>query len=38
LQPIVGYNGGAYLVEKIANALLDRFDRDCADEDFEIVL
>jgi nitrogenase molybdenum-iron protein beta chain len=38
LQPIVGYSGGAYLVEKIANALLDRFDRDCADEDFEIVL
>jgi nitrogenase molybdenum-iron protein beta chain len=38
LQPIVGYNGGAYLVEKIVNALLDRFDRDVADEDFELVL
>jgi len=38
LQSIVGYNGGAYLVEKIANALLDRFDRDSSDEDFEIVL
>jgi nitrogenase molybdenum-iron protein beta chain len=38
LLPIVGYNGGIHLVEKISNALLDRFDRDVADEDFEIVL
>jgi len=38
LQPIVGYAGGIRLVEQIVNALLDRFDRDVADEDFEIVL
>jgi nitrogenase molybdenum-iron protein beta chain len=38
LLPIVGYGGGVQLVEKITNALLDRFDRDCADEDFEIVM
>jgi nitrogenase molybdenum-iron protein beta chain len=38
LSPIVGYTGGALMVEKIVNALLDRFDRDVADEDFEIVL
>jgi len=38
LHPIVGYNGGTYLVEKITNALMDRFDRDSTDEDFEIVL
>jgi nitrogenase molybdenum-iron protein beta chain len=25
-------------VEKITSALMDRFDRDCADEDFEIVM
>jgi nitrogenase molybdenum-iron protein beta chain len=38
LQPIVGYSGGAQMVEKITNALLDRFDRDSSDENFEIVL
>jgi len=38
LQPIVGYAGGIRMVEQIVNALLDRFDRDVADEDFEIVL
>lgn len=38
LLPIVGYNGGIMMVEKIVNALLDRLDRDSADEDFEIVL
>ncbi|MDR2555720.1 MAG: hypothetical protein LBC64_09870 [Fibromonadaceae bacterium] len=38
LQPIVGYAGGIRLVEQVVNALLDRFDRDVADEDFEIVL
>jgi len=38
LQPIVGYAGAIRLVEQIINALLDRFDRDVADEDFEIVL
>ena len=38
LQAIVGYKGGMYLVERITNALLDRFDRDTLDEDFELVL
>jgi len=38
LQPIVGYKGAIRMVEQITNALLDRFDRDVADEDFEIVL
>jgi nitrogenase molybdenum-iron protein beta chain len=38
LQPIVGYAGGIRMVEQIVNALLDRFDRDVVDEDFEIVL
>jgi len=38
LMPIVGYAGGIRMVEQITNALLDRFDRDVADEDFEIVL
>lgn len=38
LLPIVGYSGGVQLVEKITSALMDRFDRECADEDFEIVL
>jgi nitrogenase molybdenum-iron protein beta chain len=38
LLPVVGYGGGIMLVEKIVNALLDKFDRTCAEEDFEIVL
>jgi nitrogenase molybdenum-iron protein beta chain len=38
LLPIVGYAGAIRLVEQIINALLDRFDRDVSDEDFEIVL
>jgi len=38
LLPIIGYRGGVILVEKIVNALLDKFDRTCAEEDFEIVL
>jgi nitrogenase molybdenum-iron protein beta chain len=38
LLPIVGYGGAIRLVEQITNALLDRFDRDVSDEDFEIVL
>ncbi|MDR2295831.1 MAG: nitrogenase molybdenum-iron protein subunit beta [Clostridiales Family XIII bacterium] len=38
LMPIVGYAGAIRLTEQIVNALLDRFDRDVSDEDFEIVL
>lgn len=38
LLPIVGYNGGIRLIERITNALMDRYDRDCSDEDFEVVM
>lgn len=38
VQTVCGYAGGVYLTEKIINALLDRFDRDVSDEDFEAVL
>jgi nitrogenase molybdenum-iron protein beta chain len=38
IMPIVGYTGGVRMVEKIVNTLLDRFDRDVKDEDFELVL
>jgi nitrogenase molybdenum-iron protein beta chain len=37
-MPIVGYRGALRLVEKITEALLDRQDRDAADEDLEIVM
>ncbi|MHB8127489.1 MAG: nitrogenase component 1 [Mobilitalea sp.] len=36
--PLVGYKGGMRLAEMITNALLDRRDRDCAEEDFELVM
>ncbi|MDT8902140.1 nitrogenase molybdenum-iron protein subunit beta [Anaeroselena agilis] len=36
--PVVGYRGAMRLVEMIAGALLDRQDRDAADEDFELVM
>lgn len=36
--PIVGYRGAMRLIEKISGALLDRADRDAADEDFELVM
>jgi len=36
-MPLVGYKGGMRLAEMIANALMDRMDRDCAEEDFEMV-
>ncbi len=38
LIPIVGYRGALRLIELISNALLDRRDRDCLDEDYELVL
>ncbi|MFA9378659.1 MAG: nitrogenase component 1 [Lachnotalea sp.] len=37
-MPLVGYKGGMRLAEMITNAILDRQDRDCAEEDFEMVL
>ena len=36
--PIVGYRGAMRLTEMLSNALLDRADRDAADEDFELVM
>jgi len=38
LMPITGYKGCLRLIEMISNALLDRRDRDCLDEDYELVL
>jgi nitrogenase molybdenum-iron protein beta chain len=37
-HPLVGYRGAMRLVEAIANALMDRRDRECNDEDFELVM
>lgn len=37
-NPIVGYKGALRLVEMIANALMERQDRDASDEDLEIVM
>ena len=37
-MPLVGYKGAVRLVELITNALMDRQDRDCLDEDMEIVM
>lgn len=37
-MPLVGYTGMLRMVEKITNALMDRQDRDCADEDLEVVM
>ncbi|MDR2671086.1 MAG: nitrogenase molybdenum-iron protein subunit beta [Oscillospiraceae bacterium] len=38
LLPVVGYVGGIRMAEKITDALMDRRDRDAADEDLEIVM
>jgi nitrogenase molybdenum-iron protein beta chain len=35
--PVVGYKGGIRLVEMICNAILDKMDTDCSDEEFELV-
>ncbi len=36
--PLTGYKGGLRLMEKILNELLDRQDRDAAEESFELVM
>jgi nitrogenase molybdenum-iron protein beta chain len=36
--PVVGYRGALRLMEKILGALLDRQDRDAAEENFELVM
>ena len=38
LMPVAGYRGCLRLIEMISNALLERRDRDCKDEDYELVL
>lgn len=37
-MPIVGYRGCIRLLEMITNALMDKQERECADEDLEIVM
>ncbi|TYQ16492.1 UNVERIFIED_CONTAM: Mo-nitrogenase MoFe protein subunit NifK [Acetivibrio alkalicellulosi] len=37
-MPIVGYKGAMRVIEMISNALLDRQDRDAADEDVELIM
>lgn len=37
-QTIVGYRGAFNLATKIADALMDEYDRHCADEDLELVM
>jgi nitrogenase molybdenum-iron protein beta chain len=34
---VSGYVGAIRLIEKISNAILDKYDRDCEDKDFELV-
>jgi len=38
LFPIVGYKGAMRLIEKISTAFLDKYDRECEEEDFELVM
>ena len=38
LMPVVGYRGCLRLIEQISNALLERRDRDCLEEDYELIL
>jgi nitrogenase molybdenum-iron protein beta chain len=37
-MPLVGYRGAMRLIERIGDAIMDRMDRDSADEDFEMVM
>ena len=37
-QSMVGYRGAFNLAAKIADALMDEYDRHCADEDLELVM
>ena len=37
-MPVVGYKGAMRLIEMISNALLERQDRDAADEDLELIM
>ncbi|GFZ34579.1 nitrogenase molybdenum-iron protein subunit beta [Clostridium zeae] len=35
--PVVGYKGAIRLIEIVCNAILDKMDSDCTDEEFELV-
>ena len=35
--PTVGYTGATYLINQMINALLDKKDRECDEEWFELV-
>ncbi len=37
-MPLIGYKGAMRLIELMLNALMDRQDRDCEDEDMEMVM
>lgn len=37
-MPVVGYKGAMRVIEMISNTLLDRQDRDAADEDLELIM
>ncbi len=37
LFPTVGYTGALHLLDKMINAMLDKQDRECAEEHFELV-
>ncbi|MDR2141930.1 MAG: nitrogenase molybdenum-iron protein subunit beta [Deltaproteobacteria bacterium] len=37
-HPLIGYEGARRLAELTLGALMDRYDRDCADEDLDVVL
>jgi nitrogenase molybdenum-iron protein beta chain len=36
--PIVGYKGALRLIEKIHNAILDKYDRECPEDKFELIM
>ncbi len=36
--PTVGYRGAMRIIEKISTAFLEKYDRECAEEDFELVM
>ena len=36
--PIVGYRGAFQLATKIADTLMEEFDRNCADEDMDLIM
>ncbi|MBC8059903.1 MAG: nitrogenase molybdenum-iron protein subunit beta [Clostridiaceae bacterium] len=36
--PIVGYRGAIRLIEMMSNVILDKIDRTCLEEDFELVM